>query len=235
MDSIEPQSFDTQLARLSAARTALRECQTIAAATDIRDIAVAAERYAEVKNLGEESVRYAKEIITQATRRIGELLPPKQPGPGRGHKEVQQDDSFTASTRAESKPGQISKRLATEARKLAAIPAPQFETALATLPNPTPAAIIKATLPEPAPNGKMTIEQARAILGASDEPTERAPAGKTAVTAVFDKAEIDRMDRSARAKGQTRSEWMTATGKRRLIVEFGPSASESSARSRPHA
>jgi N6-adenosine-specific RNA methylase IME4 len=62
------------LARLTEARNALEQSRSLEEVKAIHDVAVAAQRYAQACKLGEDSVRYAQEIVLRATRRMGEIL-----------------------------------------------------------------------------------------------------------------------------------------------------------------
>lgn len=64
----------TELALLQNARNSLERARTLDEVKSIRDVAVAAKRYAEAKKLGEEAERYAAEIVLRADRRLGEML-----------------------------------------------------------------------------------------------------------------------------------------------------------------
>lgn len=62
------------LALISDARNALERARTLDDVKMILDLAVAAKKYAEARKMGEESIRYAQEIVNRAIRRMGEML-----------------------------------------------------------------------------------------------------------------------------------------------------------------
>src|SRR5258707_3008971 len=72
------------IAELAGHVRGLGERRDLAGVKSVRDVALAAERYARAKKLGEEAERYAAEIATRAERRIGQLLTatPKAAGGG---------------------------------------------------------------------------------------------------------------------------------------------------------
>src|SRR5258708_40038755 len=74
------------IAELAGHVRGLGERRDLAGVKSVRDVALAAERYARAKKLGEEAERYAAEIATRAERRIGQLLTatPKAAGGGTG-------------------------------------------------------------------------------------------------------------------------------------------------------
>lgn len=63
-----------ELVRLTQAHRALSEARTLEEVKTILDVAVAARAYARARDLGEESARYAQEVVNRATRRMGEML-----------------------------------------------------------------------------------------------------------------------------------------------------------------
>ena len=63
-----------ELAVLADARAGLERARTLDEVMAIRDVAVAALRFAEARKLGEDSVAFAQEIVNRATRRMGEML-----------------------------------------------------------------------------------------------------------------------------------------------------------------
>jgi hypothetical protein len=72
--AIAPVPQDAILAKLRPAVAALAECQDIATAKKIADIARAAEVYAQRQKLGEEAEAYAHAIKVDAMTLMGELL-----------------------------------------------------------------------------------------------------------------------------------------------------------------
>jgi len=63
-----------ELALLADARSSLERARSLSEVKEIRDVAVAAKKYAEAKKLGSEAQGYAQEIINRADRRMGEIL-----------------------------------------------------------------------------------------------------------------------------------------------------------------
>lgn len=120
--------MSTELVQLVGARNALAVARTLDEVKAILDVAVAAKRYAEAKKLGEESVRFAQEIVNRATRKMGEMLadtqkhvggrPPKTPNTLLGVSEPPKIDDL-----------KISYMQSSRAQKLAAIPEEVFEAA----------------------------------------------------------------------------------------------------------
>jgi hypothetical protein len=78
--AIAPVPQDAILAKLRPAVAALAECQDIATAKKIADIARAAEVYAQRQKLGEEAEAYAHAIKVDAMTLMGELLKEKATG-----------------------------------------------------------------------------------------------------------------------------------------------------------
>lgn len=102
-----------ELARLTEARNALALARTLDEVKAIRDVAVAAKRYAEAKKLGAEAERYAAEVVLRADRRLGEMLRDDPTiGPGKG---------------STLEPLGLKKGQSHRAQQIAKIPEPVFE------------------------------------------------------------------------------------------------------------
>lgn len=117
--------IDRQLLALREVVNALREVQSIDVARDLRDRAKAIEVYMKQRDDAGEAAQRAGEVRLRAERRLGELLPPK-PTPsesgargGRGRKGAQVPHPLS------------DHREATRLRRLAAVPEPVFEGAIA--------------------------------------------------------------------------------------------------------
>lgn len=115
-----------ELVQLTQARDALEVARTLEDVKAILDIAVAAKRYAEARKLGEESVRYAQEVVNRATRRMGEMLAetPKHPA---GRPPKIPNTSLGISETPKMADLGISYMQSSRAQKLAAIPDAVFE------------------------------------------------------------------------------------------------------------
>lgn len=109
-------SVGNELALLADARSSLERARSLSEVKAILDVAVAAQKYAEAKKLGEESVAYAQEIVNRAIRRMGEMIAadPKI-GPGKG---------------STLKPLGVSKVQSHRAQQIARIPELVFERAV---------------------------------------------------------------------------------------------------------
>jgi 16S rRNA G966 N2-methylase RsmD len=111
------------LAQLSQARQLLEASRDLSEIKSIRDVALAAERYAKAKKLGEEAERYAAEIAARAERRYGQVLaitPPEKPGPKPKELSPEVEDNSTPRAKAGYK-------LSARSQKLASIPDDDFE------------------------------------------------------------------------------------------------------------
>lgn len=120
--------MSVELEKLSQARDALAIARTLDEVKAILDVAVAAKRYAEARKLGEESVRYAQEIVNRATRRMGEMLTeaPKHNG---GRPKETPSTLLGVSETAKLADLGISYTQSSRAQQLAAIPDAVFEKA----------------------------------------------------------------------------------------------------------
>jgi hypothetical protein len=122
--AIAPVPQDAILAKLRPAVAALAECQDIATAKKIADIARAAEVYAQRQKLGEEAEAYAHAIKVDAMTLMGELLKETEKATGgeRGGRAAKdgsrKEPSFAAPTLAEVG---ISKKESMQAQALATI------------------------------------------------------------------------------------------------------------------
>lgn len=127
----------SELAELSAARDTLMRSRDLPQVKSIRDIAVAAMRYAQAKKLGADAVKYAAEIVVLAECKYGELLAdtPKQPGPGRG-KTLGDSPNVSERKRAGY---ELSKR----SQKLASIDPVQRDEYLKSASLPTPTGLLR--------------------------------------------------------------------------------------------
>lgn len=126
----------TALVRYDAACRALADAKSVDEVKDIRNKAEAMRAYArQAKNRGLEID--AAEIRMRAERRLGQLIEAQRTtvglakgraGPGRGKAGSPAGEAFTAApTLAEAG---VDKHLADRARKMAAVPEPQFEAAI---------------------------------------------------------------------------------------------------------
>jgi len=141
MTELIPALQGSPLARLTDARNALEQARSLDDVKAIHDVAVAAKKYAEACKLGEDSVRYAQEIVLRATRRMGEILAetPKHEG-GR--------PIVNPSLRARGLPTKVGDMGLTysqssRAQKLAVLPEAKFEEYLTTAPQLSQAAILR--------------------------------------------------------------------------------------------
>lgn len=129
------------LTQLTGARNALEQARTLTEVKAIHDVAVAAKRYAEACRLGEESVRYAQEIVLRATRRMGEILAetPKASG---GDAMRARSHSMTEQPSRLSDIG-VTKNQSSTAQKLANVSDADFEEYVSTAKEPTRSGILK--------------------------------------------------------------------------------------------
>lgn len=126
--------MDNALARLSAATLALAEAKTLDEVKRIRDIAQAAQVYAQAAKLGLEAQNHAAEIKLRAERKAGELLaqlekngvPQGLAGPGRGNKNLP-DVGQVSEYRAVLDETGTTRQDANRWQKIAEIPEPVFE------------------------------------------------------------------------------------------------------------
>lgn len=136
MTEIMAASDGAVLAQLHQARALLEISRDLDEIKSVRDIALAAERYAKAKKLGEESERFAAEIVARAERRYGQVLSatPRitKPGPGRGIK--QSTDPEPGFTSPRKKAG---KKLSSRSQKLASFSDDEFEGLLAKTKKPS--------------------------------------------------------------------------------------------------
>ena len=65
---------DAILAKIDIAHQALLEAKTIQEVKKIADIAQAAKIYAQRQKLGSEAIQYAHSLVTDAERRLGEMI-----------------------------------------------------------------------------------------------------------------------------------------------------------------
>lgn len=126
------------LVLIANARSALERARTLDEVKSIRDVAVAAERYARAKKLGAEAERYAAEIVTRAERRLGEILAATPPrNPGREKRDL--GSAPEPKSRSSMTPRQeVGKKLSARSQKLASLPEDEFERLLATAKKPSP-------------------------------------------------------------------------------------------------
>lgn len=120
----------TSLVRYDAARRALAEADRVDQAKDIRDKATAMEVYT-YQAKDPELMRFATEIKRRATRRIGELIEEDRKA-GKLAKGAREPGTKRGSTRVTQKPASLAdqgvdKNLASQARKMAAMPEAKFE------------------------------------------------------------------------------------------------------------
>lgn len=124
------------LAQLTQARELLELSRDLDEIKSVRDVALAAERYAKAKKLGEESERYAAEIVARAERRYGQVLAatPKatRPGPGRGKKQPAKTADGFQSPRKKA-----GEKLSARSQKLASFSDDEFENLLAKSKRPS--------------------------------------------------------------------------------------------------
>jgi hypothetical protein len=127
----------TNLVRYEAARTALAEAHRIDEVKDIRDTFARLEAYGRVAR-DTELIQKATDIKVRATRRLGEMMrvTPKNSGTRRQLAGRTSSGGVYITPPEDSKhtltDHGIDKNLAKQARKLAAMPAEHFETALET-------------------------------------------------------------------------------------------------------
>lgn len=125
------------LALIADARSALERARTLDEVKSIRDVAVAAERYARAKKLGAEAERYAAEIVIRAERRIGEILAVTPEAP-RGIKPRKLSSDAEGNSRPTISPRQqVGEKLSARSQKLAALPEEEFERLLSTTKKPS--------------------------------------------------------------------------------------------------
>lgn len=123
----EPASTD--LVRLTEARNALAVARTLSEVKEIRDVAVAAKKYAEAKKLGGEAQGYAQEVINRADRRMGEILRETPKHPGAAVSKLDTADTRFPGGTAPPKLSDlgITRKASANAQKIAEIPEPVFE------------------------------------------------------------------------------------------------------------
>lgn len=109
----------SDLALLADARSSLDRARSLSEVKAILDVAVAAKKYAEAKKLGEESLKFAQEIINRAVRRMGEMIA-ADPTIQRGG----------SKSRGATLPKGITKTQSSRAQQIAKIPEPVFEAAV---------------------------------------------------------------------------------------------------------
>jgi hypothetical protein len=122
------------LVKLDAVRLALEKARTVQEVKNVRDMARAAEVYAQQQKAGKDIQLQMSEYILRAERKLGELL---KAAKANGqithahdpkHKAVVDGDDNRVTTLAQAG---ISRDLSSRAQKLAAIPEPEFEQKLA--------------------------------------------------------------------------------------------------------
>lgn len=125
--------MSADLALLDRARQALAEARAVPELAELRDQAAAMARYLARKCGAEEAARHATEIRLRAERRIGEMLAETvQPG---GSPEALSSGSTKL-------PSTVTRDQSSKWQRIASLPEPVFEEALAK-PEPTTAALVK--------------------------------------------------------------------------------------------
>lgn len=116
-----PAAEQTSLVKLSDATRMLAEVRDAPGAKQLMDLAAAAEHYAKKAKLGQDAVNYAAGIKLDAERRLGEYLrqTPKDRGGGDTSTGTRSEPVQSPPTLAELG---ISKKLSSEAQRLANIP-----------------------------------------------------------------------------------------------------------------
>lgn len=116
--------------KLDRATQILHEASTIQEARHIISLAVAAQVYGRQEKLGQEAVRYAKEIELRAKRKLGQILkvsPKASGGQHGGKKKIDGTRSEPSNPIPTYKEIKLDKKLAARAQKLADIPDERFE------------------------------------------------------------------------------------------------------------
>lgn len=112
---------DIVATQLSSAWVALRKAQTVQETKKVLDAVTAAGVYAKRQGLSDQIIGAAHSIRIYALRQLGKMLEqqPNVPGPGRGKKGVQPDDSFSVRTLAALG---IDKNTSSLAQRVASLP-----------------------------------------------------------------------------------------------------------------
>ena len=125
-----------ELAELANARDVLERSRELPQVKSIRDIAVAAMRYAQAKKLGADAVKYAAEIVVLAECKYGELLtetPPTAPSETRG----------VSAGLVDTPRKQHGYKLSARSQKLAVVPPHVRDEYLKKAKTPTPTGLLR--------------------------------------------------------------------------------------------
>lgn len=132
-----------ELAELVQARSILQRSQDLGQIRNIRDVAVAAKRYAEAKKLGAEAERYASVVVIEAERRLGQVLAatPREDRRGAGRPPklgAAPEPNYEPTPRQ-----QAGKKLSATSQKLAQVPDEVVIEYTEKAKKPTPTGLLK--------------------------------------------------------------------------------------------